>query len=82
MIGTGPLYDPPPNRLEDARHHNAIDAIDAMAHRVSASQPDPGQRYRLSPEAAAEVATASVYDHAQPYLRLTEDGVTLDLWTE
>jgi hypothetical protein len=39
----------------------------------------PGQRYRLSPEAAAAVAVASVYGGAQPYLQLTPDGVTLDL---
>lgn len=42
---------------------------------------DLGQRYRLSPEAAAEVAVAVVYggpNPAMPYLRLNADGVTLD----
>jgi hypothetical protein len=41
----------------------------------------PGQRYRLSEEAASAVARAALnLPGPQPYLTLSPDGITLDLW--
>lgn len=49
---------------------------DCTAHQL----PDPGQRYRLSPEALRAVDTAYCYGDPMPDLILRPDGVTLDPW--